>query len=223
MAEFLTTQGTSYHIENIITNAKNKLVLISPYLQLSKTLFERLRDADKRKVKITLVYGKDKLKAGERNQLGQLDNLSLYFLENLHAKCFFNEEYMVITSMNMYEFSEKNNREMGVLISAKNDENAFREAVREAKSIVDASPKHDLRVVNGVITSSQKGKKGCCIRCGTKISYDIDAPYCRDCFTEWVIWKNQDYEESYCHTCGSPALTTMLKTQCYSCYRKSLI
>ena len=61
MAEFLTTQGTSYHIENIIKNAKNKLVLISPYLKLSKTFFERLKDADRRGVKITLVYGKKDL------------------------------------------------------------------------------------------------------------------------------------------------------------------
>jgi hypothetical protein len=37
MAEFLITSGTSHHIENIIMDAKKKLFLVSPYLQLSKT------------------------------------------------------------------------------------------------------------------------------------------------------------------------------------------
>jgi hypothetical protein len=44
---------------------------------------------------------------------------------------------MVITSMNLYEFSEKTNREMGVLVTG--DEEAYRAAVAEVKSIVAAS------------------------------------------------------------------------------------
>jgi len=37
MAEFLTSKGTAYHLENIIKGAKKKLVLVSPYLQISQT------------------------------------------------------------------------------------------------------------------------------------------------------------------------------------------
>jgi hypothetical protein len=44
---------------------------------------------------------------------------------------------MVITSMNMYEFSEKNNREMGVLVES--SEAVYQEAVTEARSIVAAA------------------------------------------------------------------------------------
>ncbi|MBI2329571.1 MAG: hypothetical protein HYU85_08090, partial [Chloroflexi bacterium] len=101
MAEFLTTKGTAYHIENIIVNAKNWLFLISPFLNLSKNFYERLKDADRRKVKIILIFGKDELKPSEKKLLQQLENLELFFCENLHAKCFLNEEQMVITSMNM--------------------------------------------------------------------------------------------------------------------------
>lgn len=42
MAEFLTTHGTAFHIESIIARAKRRLVLITPYLQLSRALYERL-------------------------------------------------------------------------------------------------------------------------------------------------------------------------------------
>ena len=223
MAEFLTTKGAGYQIENIIKNAKNRLVLISPYLQLSETLFQTLKDADRRKVRITLVYEKGELKPDERSQLEKLDNLSLYFLENLHAKCFFNEENMVITSMNLYDFSEQKNREMGVLIDTKEDENAFRDAVKEAKLIIDSSRKHDLRRLRGDYYYHRNKQKGYCIRCGKDITYDLNKPLCPDCFSVWVQYRDPYYEERYCHTCGKPELTTIEKPSCYSCYRKFLI
>ncbi len=218
MAEFLTTQGTSYHIENIITSAKKDIILISPYLQFSKTLFERLKDADNRNVEITLIYGKDELKPSERSKLQQLKNLTIYFCENLHAKCFFNEESMVITSMNMYEFSEKNNREMGVLIRAKDDENVFREALREAQSIARSSIKEELSRPKGKPYSRRTKQTGYCIRCKTNIHYNLDAPYCPDCYEVWAKWKDPDYVEPYCHTCGKAYATTIEKPTCSSCY-----
>ena len=86
MAEFLTTNGTSLQIENIIIDAKTKLILVSPYLQLSKTLYERLKDASNRNVIIKIIYGKDELKPNEKNSLAELKNVEIYFFENLHAK-----------------------------------------------------------------------------------------------------------------------------------------
>jgi phosphatidylserine/phosphatidylglycerophosphate/cardiolipin synthase-like enzyme len=139
MAEFLTTHATAYHLENIILNAEKNLVLVCPYLQISKTFMDRLHDADERGTEIQIIFGKDQLKPGEKDQLKKLNNLSLLFCENLHAKCYFNEDTMVITSMNMYEFSEKTNREMGVLIDKVTDAKVFEDAVREIQSIVRAS------------------------------------------------------------------------------------
>ena len=37
--------------------------------------------------------------------------------------------------MNLYEFSEKNNREMGVLFDSVDDSDIFKEALKEIKSI----------------------------------------------------------------------------------------
>ena len=90
MAEFLTTNGVSFRIETIIMEARKKLVLVSPFLQLSKTFFERLKDASNRNVEIIIIYGKDELKPNERNSLAELKSVELYFFENLHAKCYFN-------------------------------------------------------------------------------------------------------------------------------------
>ena len=229
MAEFLTTNGTSYNIENIIIRAQKKLVLVSPYLQISKTFYERLRDADKKGVKIKIIFGKDELKPNEKNSLAELKNLELLFFENLHAKCYFNETEMVITSMNMYEFSEKNNREMGVLISRENDKKLFESAVSETLSIIQSSEIIQLsktkrklfQIKNKQNENNLKKRKptrGYCIRCGERIPYEPEKPYCWDCFSIWSQFENPEYEENVCHSCGEFETTSMLKPECYECF-----
>jgi hypothetical protein len=139
MAKFLTTVGNSFYIEQIILNAKNSLTLVTPYLKLSKNLIERIADAENRRVKITLIYGKSALHVNEHKKLNALKNLELYFCENLHAKCYHNEDSLIITSMNLYEFSERNNREMGLLIERASDTDIYEETQREIESIKNAS------------------------------------------------------------------------------------
>ncbi len=138
MAEFLTTSAIAHQIEEVILKAKSRLVLVSPYLQLPRTLFERLKDADQRGVKTTLIYGKNKLRSEQQGLLAQLGRLELRFCKNLHAKCYYNETSMVITSMNLIEFSEKHNREMGVLLDRRRDADVFQAAVDEVTSILAA-------------------------------------------------------------------------------------
>ena len=139
MAEFLTTTGNSFYIEKIILNAREKLILVTPYLNLSKTLTERLIDADNQDISITIIYGKSELNKKEQAKLENLNNLELYFCENLHAKCYLNEHSMVITSMNLYEFSEKHNREMGIFITQADDKDIYDESLREIDSILSIS------------------------------------------------------------------------------------
>jgi hypothetical protein len=229
MAEFLTTSGTSYQLEQLIINANKKLVLISPYLQLSKTLYERLKDASKNNVQIKIVYGKDELKPNEKNSLAELENVSLFYFENLHAKCYLNESKMIITSMNMYEFSEKTNREMGVLIDRTKDAETYEKAVFEVKSILDSAEsillKKEFRKSVDVITqkvntsnSNSKTIRGYCIRCENRIPYNPERPYCSDCFSIWVQYENVDYLENVCHRCGEYSDTAMAFPQDRKCY-----
>jgi phosphatidylserine/phosphatidylglycerophosphate/cardiolipin synthase-like enzyme len=196
MAEFLTTNGTSYQIENIIIEAKTRLV-VSPYLQLSKTFYERLKDASNKRVSIKIIYGKDDLKPNERNSLADLNGVELYFFENLHAKCYFNETKMVITSMNMYEFSEKNNREMGVLIEKSKDSDIYEKAVAETQSIIQSAEQIALNKSNrplakekkqtgGSTNKNEKIVRGYCIRCQKRIEFDPSRPLCGDCYSTWV-------------------------------------
>jgi len=156
MAKFLTTFQTSARIEKIIREAKYELTLITPYLKLNKIFFDRLKEADSRNIKLKLIYGKEELNPEEMNHLKELDNLQLYFCENLHAKCYFNEELMVITSLNLHEFSQSNNREMGVLIKREVDGALYLDAVKEANSILNSSSKESFKntiILSGKITA----------------------------------------------------------------------
>lgn len=232
MAEFLTTKGTSYHIENIMIEAKSKLVLISPYLQLSKTFYERLKDASNKNVSIKIIYGKDELKPNERNSLADFKDVELYYFENLHAKCYFNEEMMVITSMNMYEYSEVNNREMGVLIDRTKDKDLFERAVNETLSIIQSAEpvalkktkrsiySEDRKTTNAKQPKFKKVIRGYCIRCQTRIDYDPNRPLCGDCFSVWSKYNDRDWSENVCHRCGEFEETSMNKPQCLDCYHE---
>jgi hypothetical protein len=141
MAKFLTTVGNSFYIEQIILNAEKNLTLVTPYLNLSKNLIDRLADADKENIIITVIYGKSELNVKEKNKIESLKNLELFFCENLHAKCYHNEKSLIITSMNLYEFSERNNREMGILIEKNSDLKIYEETLKEIESIKNSSSK----------------------------------------------------------------------------------
>lgn len=226
MPKFLTTHATAYYIEEVIQRAERELTLITPYLKLSRVLLDRLKDADRRGVRIRIVYGKAELRPDERTKLGELEHLAVYFLENLHAKCYANQRQVVISSMNMYEFSEKTNREMGVLLSSADDAEAFGEAQREVESIVAAAeeqrasrPSARPRQPARPAPEARPKPHGFCIRCAGRITYRPDAPLCPDCYSSWASWGNEDYPEKRCHRCGEAHQTSKARPLCHTCFR----
>ncbi len=50
-----------------------------------------------------------------------------------------NEELCIVTSLNLYEFSQVNNNEMGVLIRRSEDADLYRDAYEEAQRIIRIS------------------------------------------------------------------------------------
>ena len=228
MVKFLTTRGTISEVERIINDARMKLVLISPYLNIPKTLLECI-EAASRKIPIKLVYGKKELSDDIAGKLGRINNLSIYFYKDVHAKCYFNEESMVITSLNLLDFSESHNREMGVAINRQSDSEVYREAAAEAERIINFAERVNLKKPSPSESPANKKKTkassfapntGYCIRCGTEIRYDPNKPYCRSCYDSWVEWENPGYLEKVCHWCGKPSSTTIEYPLCRGCFRK---
>lgn len=139
MAKFLNTSGTTYHLEELIKKASDRLIIISPYLKLNERIKELLEDKNRLKIDIRIVYGKNELQPEEINWLKNLDFVRTSFCKNLHAKCYMNENECIITSLNLYEFSQVNNNEMGVLISRDNDGQLYADTYEEVQRIIRIS------------------------------------------------------------------------------------
>lgn len=139
MAKFLNTSATNFFLEELIKSAKERLILISPYLRLNDRIKELLEDKDQLKIDIRIVYGKSDLHPEEIKWLQKLDYVRLSFCKNLHAKCYLNESECIISSLNLYEFSQVNNNEMGILVRKYEDDIVFKEAYEEAQRVIRIS------------------------------------------------------------------------------------
>ncbi len=139
MAKFLNTSATNYFLEELIKNAKDRLILISPFLKLNDRVKELLSDKNRLKIDVRIVYGKSELQPEEIGWLKELSYIRTSFCKNLHAKCYLNEELCIVTSLNLYEFSQVNNNEMGVLIHRTDDPELYKDAYEEAQRIIRVS------------------------------------------------------------------------------------
>lgn len=139
MAKFLNTSATNYFLEELIKDARERLILISPFLKFNDRIRELLADKNRLKIDVRIVYGKSELQPEEINWLKELTYIRTSFCKNLHAKCYLNEEQCIITSLNLYEFSQINNNEMGVFILRAEDSDLYKDAYEEAQRIIRVS------------------------------------------------------------------------------------
>jgi phosphatidylserine/phosphatidylglycerophosphate/cardiolipin synthase-like enzyme len=156
MAKFLNTSATNYFLEELIKEAKDRLVLISPFLKLNDRMKELLADKNRLKIDVRIVYGKSELQPEEINWLKELTYIRTSFCKNLHAKCYLNEELCIITSLNLYEFSQVNNNEMGVLIRRADDVELYKDAYEEAQRIIRISD--EVRISLERVTAEVESK-----------------------------------------------------------------
>jgi hypothetical protein len=231
MAKFLNTTGVSYHLENIIKNANDRLVLISPFLKINNRIRELLEDKNRLKIDTRLIYGKSELQPDETDWLNSMKFIRTSYCDNLHAKCYINEDEALITSMNLYEFSQQNNNEMGIIVNREKESELYHSIYEETKRLIRVSDEVQISVKkvkkysnnksNNKKNSNNSIKTGFCIRCKTKITLDPLHPYCTKCYTSWKKYKDSNYSEKYCHICGKEMKTSLNKPSCYSCFKKN--
>ena len=151
MAEFLDTTATSYQLERLIKGARDRLILISPFLQFNNRIKELIEDKNNLKIDVRVVYGKNELKPGEMTWLKGLSFVRTSFCEHLHAKCYLNETHCIITSMNLYAFSQANNNEMGVLLARDSEPEVYNGALSEAQRLIRISEDQEVVFIEGEI------------------------------------------------------------------------
>ena len=135
MPKFLNTSATTYYLEERIK--------------------ELLEDKDRLKIDVRLVYGKSELQPAEVNWLKKLHYIRTSYCHNLHAKCYISESACIITSLNLYEFSQVNNNEMGVYIE-RDDGTLYQDAYAEAQRIIRISD--EVKISLDVVEKNEKAE-----------------------------------------------------------------
>lgn len=238
MAEFVVRTGVSDRLERIVKSAQERLVLISPYLDFNKHIKELIEDKNRLKIDVRIIYGKRDLYPEVKTWLEAMDFVRTSFYENLHAKCYLNENEALLTSMNLYEFSQVNNYEMGMLVYRDQEPGLYKEILEESRRIERNSDENPVMTAMGYVAEKppkysaldprrgntrpdpQNLKAGVCIRCKVAIQTNPTRPYCKPCYASWNKFKNKDYPENHCHACGKKHRTSLRKPLCLDCFKK---
>jgi hypothetical protein len=138
VATFLTARGVSWHVSSIISEARAHLFLVSPSVRLSGTLLQSIQTAG-RTVPVSIVYRDPDLTAQLVANVGHIARLTLLHNPNLHAKCYFNEQTMVLTSMDLSGDTGATSWEMGVLVDRELDAALYQSAFDEVVKITGLS------------------------------------------------------------------------------------
>jgi hypothetical protein len=127
MAKYLDTSQISSELMQLLKEAKERIILVTYSLQVNTQIQERLKTKSKigTLAEITLIYGNTKPKKAELEWMSEIDDLKVWQKKNLHAKCYINENKAIISSMNLYDYSQTTNVEMGFLITKEGDPEAY--------------------------------------------------------------------------------------------------
>ena len=127
MAQFVEADELNTALTTMINHADNYLWFISPYIKLNERIkFSLTALKDRPHTEIVIVFGKNENDVSKSMSLEDLKffidfpNIKVMHVANLHAKYYGSEDFAIITSMNLYEFSQVTNLEAGVILYAKN-------------------------------------------------------------------------------------------------------
>ncbi len=122
--QFLFNTELVAGLENLIKNAKHKLILISPFIDLSKEIKLALNQhIGKHDFELFVLFGKNEdnlyksIKRDSFDFFKQFPNVEIRYDERLHAKFYQNDFDFIMSSINLYDYSLAKNIEVGIKCS----------------------------------------------------------------------------------------------------------
>lgn len=125
MAKFLTGNKLNSELSHLLEKADETIILISPFIKLHDRYASILRTKKENpKIEIKVVFGKNEddlsksMKKEDFDFFKEFPNIQIRYEKRLHAKYYASESSAILTSMNLYSFSQDNNIEAGVMTKA---------------------------------------------------------------------------------------------------------
>lgn len=219
MALFLDSTEITAKLHRLIAEADQFLYLVSPFIRLHHRLEDELETKKRQKdLKVVVLFGKnpdDPLRSMSEYDFSfflDFPNIEIRYHEHLHAKLYASEDAALITSMNLYDFSQNNNIESGVMLLSPDcntrtkafgtdvDEHAYTDAIATYRRIFERS-----MLIHPSAKATKSNATGYCIRTGTPIPFNPDQPMSYKAWQSWAQFSNPDYPEKYCHKTGKPS------------------
>lgn len=216
MARFLNGPGVQASLIELIKNTHTELFIISPYLKISTMMKNYLGSVDSQNIPINIIYRSDfRINDDDNVFFNKLNNLKLFNCENLHTKCFMNENEGIISTMNLHEHSQTHNWEMGIRFTKQDDQQIFNDVAKELQamgpSLQRANP------VTQVAESRQKYRAAPSPKSASRTVYKPTTAPNKGLVTR--ILDTVTGEVAYCIRCGKPlAKFDMQKPYCDKCY-----
>ena len=119
--EFLFDNQLIAAVESIIKESKNKLLLVSPFIDLDRRIQDALKEKmSKHDFELLVLFGKNEnnhfksMKKDSFHFLKQFPNVEIRFNDRLHAKFYQNDFDFIMTSLNLFDYSLAKNIEVGI-------------------------------------------------------------------------------------------------------------
>jgi phosphatidylserine/phosphatidylglycerophosphate/cardiolipin synthase-like enzyme len=223
-------------IIDMIKDSRQFVDLITPYIQLPGHLSSAIKDARKRRVRVRLFFRMD-MQVKYTEMLESLMQLGVEVLavDKLHAKIYRNENYAIVTSMNLYQYSTENSEEVAIVSDAGSYLRGLEDYVNQLQgNAINLNKtqrgKKVMKNLGGAVNavasrvseafSNELKGPGHCIRCNTEVKMDPNYPLCNKCFRLWNKYGDENYTEKYCFICGKNHKTSVAKPFCLQCFRK---
>jgi len=216
MAKFLNGPGVQAALIELIKNSDKDLFIVSPYLKISPVMKTYLASIDRKDISISIVYRSGTTVTDDDLAFFKgLDHLKLYQCENLHTKCYINESEGLVTSMNLHEYSQTHNWEMGIHFSRAADGDIFSDVTQELQLMTP-----HLKLVSAAKTVASHKEKTASVSTQKTHQHTVHKP--TEPPNKSLLLKVLDAvtgEAAYCIRCGKGLDTFDLqKPYCDKCY-----
>ncbi len=218
--DFLADWQISSALMQIVSEARQRLTLVSPYNRHWGHLRREILAAQQRGVEVTVYY-----RADEQSPFAEHDSITAVPVRMLHAKIYANESTALVSSMNLIEASAMYSRDVGLLVrdaALRREIDAF---IRSLWDNVDtetpprtasngsgsASRLHRVSTANDIAEVIDIA--GFCIECAVEVSFDTGKPLCPQCYSR----HGRNGIHRVCHQCGESHRTLLNEPLCRAC------
>lgn len=203
--EFCTDSQLRQEILNCVADAKDWLIIVSPYLDPGNVVAEAVLEAKSRGVYVRMyTHTKQVHDPTARAAIGRLGarGVQIFHHPNLHAKLCINERQVVVSSLNLVAGSFVDSYEAGISTDNGGVHNKARRYVDKTIAKSDLCTRLD--------GPELAPPHGFCIRTGVKIKFDPRRPI------EYGEYRRSGGDETgkYCHACGQAARTSVARPFC---------